>query len=182
LFLSIIDVPNALTLGIFVGLISQFVPTVGTYIAGALPILVALTISPGKALLVLVFVLAYQQFENYVLTPPLSSRTMEIHPAVAFGSVIAGAALLGALGALIALPAAATIQAFIGAYINRQELVDSPLLEDPPSAESVGSKTKRLFGRRGLGPRRAAAGSSPAPQDAAEVPKGSDAASANSQD
>jgi hypothetical protein len=107
---------------------------------------------------------------------------MEIHPAVAFGSVIAGAALLGALGALIALPAAATIQAFIGAYINRQDLVDSPLLEDPPSAESVSSKTKRLFGRRGLGPRRAATGSSSAPEDAVDAAKGSDAASATSQD
>lgn len=146
-FLWLIKVPNALTLGIFVGVISQFIPTVGTYIAGALPVLVALTISPGKALLVLVFILAYQQFENYVLTPPLSSRTMEIHPAVAFGSVIAGAALLGAIGALIALPAAATIQSFVGAYVHRRELVESPLLDDDPQAPSVSEKTKQAVER-----------------------------------
>jgi predicted PurR-regulated permease PerM len=146
-FLAIIDVPNALTLGIFVGVISQFIPTVGTYIAGALPVMVGLTISPGKALAILIFILAYQQFENYVLTPPLSSRTMEIHPAVAFGAVIAGAALLGAIGALIALPATATIQAFVGAYIQRRELVDSPLLEDAPKPESVTSKTKNALAK-----------------------------------
>jgi predicted PurR-regulated permease PerM len=146
-FLAIINVPNALTLGIFVGVISQFIPTVGTYIAGALPVLVGLTISPGKALAILIFILAYQQFENYVLTPPLSSRTMEIHPAVAFGAVIAGAALLGAIGALIALPATATIQAFVGAYIQRRELVDSPLLEDAPKPESVTNKTKNALAK-----------------------------------
>jgi len=132
LFLVLIKVPNALTLGIFVGLISQFIPTVGTYIAGALPILVALTISPWKALLVLAFIVGYQQFENYVLTPPLSSRTMELHPAVAFGSVIAGATLIGPLGALIALPATATIQSFLSTYVRRQELVDSPMLPSEP--------------------------------------------------
>jgi predicted PurR-regulated permease PerM len=146
-FLYLIDVPNALTLGIFVGVISQFIPTVGTYIAGALPVLAALTISPTKALLVLVFILAYQQFENYVLTPPLSSRTMAIHPAIAFGSVIAGAALLGVIGALIALPAAATIQSFIGAYVHRRDLVDSPLLDDDPQSPSVTEKTKQAMGR-----------------------------------
>jgi predicted PurR-regulated permease PerM len=146
-FLYIIDVPNALTLGIFVGFISQFIPTVGTYIAGALPVLVAFTISPGKALLVLIFILAYQQFENYILTPPLSSRTMQIHPAVAFGSVIAGAALLGPIGALIALPAAATIQSVIGAYIERRELVDSPLLVDEPRAATVTERTRSALGK-----------------------------------
>jgi hypothetical protein len=72
---------------------------------------------------------------------------MEIHPAVAFGAVIAGAALLGAIGALIALPATATIQAFVGAYIQRRELVDSPLLEDEPQAESVATKTKGALAR-----------------------------------
>jgi predicted PurR-regulated permease PerM len=147
IFLAVIKVPNAFTLGLFVGLISQFVPTVGTYIAGALPVLVALTISPGKALLVVIFIIAYQQFENYVLSPPLSSRTMEIHPAVAFGAVIAGTSLLGAVGALIALPAVATIQAVVGAYIQRRELVDSPLLHETAGLSSAPKKTKTVWSK-----------------------------------
>ncbi len=129
-FLWAIDVPYALTLGLFVGIVSQFVPTVGTYIAGAVPTLVALTISPGKAILVLAFIIVYQQIENYVFSPPLSSRTMEIHPAVAFGSVIAGAALLGPVGAFLGLPMVATIQAFVSTYVQRHDLVDEVLLRD----------------------------------------------------
>jgi len=130
---AIMGIPYALTLGIFVGIVSQFLPTVGTYIAGALPIMVALTVSPLRALAVLIFILAYQQFENYILTPPLASRTMALHPAVAFGSVIAGAALLGAVGALVALPATATIQAFVSTYIRRHDLVESDLFDSPMS-------------------------------------------------
>lgn len=134
LFLALLKIPNAMTLGIFVGIISQFIPTIGTYIAGALPVLVALSVSPGKALAVLVFVIAYQQFENYFLTPPLSARTMELHPAVAFASVIAGAALLGAPGALLALPVAATVQATISSYVQRHDLIESEMLVTPVSA------------------------------------------------
>jgi predicted PurR-regulated permease PerM len=130
IFLAIIGVPYALTLGIFVGLISQFIPTVGTYIAGALPILVALTLSPQKALLVLAFVIIYQQIENYVISPPLSARTMSLHPGIAFGGVIVGASLLGPAGAFLALPIIATMQAFISSTITRHELVESELFDD----------------------------------------------------
>jgi predicted PurR-regulated permease PerM len=49
---------------------------------------------------------------------------MSLHPAVAFGAVIAGAALLGGVGALLALPAAATLQAFGSTYIRRHEVVE----------------------------------------------------------
>lgn len=118
----ILDVPYAPALAVWVGLVSQFIPTIGTYLAGALPILIAFAVNPWYALYVLGFVVVYQQFENYVLQPKLTSKTVDIHPAVAFGSVIAGTALLGAVGALIAIPAVATLQAFLGAYVKRYEL------------------------------------------------------------
>jgi predicted PurR-regulated permease PerM len=123
-FLWLIGVPNPLALGIWVGLVSQFVPTVGTYLAGALPALVALLSSPLDAVWVVAFIAAYQQFENYLLAPRITARTMSLHPAVAFASVIAGAALLGGVGALLALPAAATLQAFGSTYIRRHEVVE----------------------------------------------------------
>ena len=53
---------------------------------------------------------------------------MNIHPAVAFGSVLVGAALLGSVGALLAVPAAATVQAFVSTYVKRHELIDSDLV------------------------------------------------------
>ncbi|MFI7356838.1 AI-2E family transporter [Streptomyces avidinii] len=120
--LAVLGVPYAPALAVWVGLVSQFVPTIGTYLAGALPVLLAFTVDPWYALYVLGFVVVYQQFENYVLQPKLTSKTVDIHPAVAFGSVVAGTALLGAVGALIAIPAVATLQAFLGAYVKRYEL------------------------------------------------------------
>ncbi|MFJ4778769.1 AI-2E family transporter [Streptomyces sp. NPDC088762] len=122
ILLVILGVPYAPALAVWVGLVSQFIPTIGTYLAGALPILLAFTVNPWYALYVLGFVVIYQQFENYVLQPKLTSKTVDIHPAVAFGSVVAGTALLGAVGALIAIPAVATLQAFLGAYVKRYEL------------------------------------------------------------
>nr|WP_179815899.1 AI-2E family transporter [Allostreptomyces psammosilenae] len=122
--MGFLDVPYALALAIWVGLVSQFIPTVGTYLAGVLPVLVAFTAQPIDALWVLVFIVSYQQFENYVLQPRITARTVAIHPAVAFGAVIAGAALLGPTGALIAIPAAATLQGFLSTYVRRYEVVD----------------------------------------------------------
>lgn len=124
--LEILGIQYAPVLAVWVGLVSQFLPTIGTYLAGALPMLIAFTVDPWYALWVLGFVVIYQQFENYVLQPKLTARTVDIHPAVAFGSVVAGTALLGAVGALIAIPAVATLQAFLGAYVKRYDVTDDP--------------------------------------------------------
>ncbi|MEU2924002.1 AI-2E family transporter [Streptomyces sp. NPDC007251] len=126
ILLQALGVPYAPVLGVWVGLVSQFIPTIGTYLAGALPMLIAFTVDPWYAVWVLVFVVVYQQFENYMLQPKLTAKTVDIHPAVAFGSVIAGTALLGAVGALIAIPAVATLQAFLGAYVKRYAVTDDP--------------------------------------------------------
>ncbi|MGW1378051.1 AI-2E family transporter [Streptomyces sp. NPDC002446] len=122
--LELMGVPYAPALGMWVGLVSQFIPTIGTYMAGALPILIAFTVDPWHALWVFGFVVIYQQFENYLLQPRITAKTVDIHPAVAFGSVVAGTALMGAVGALIAIPATATLQAFLGAYVKRYDVPD----------------------------------------------------------
>ncbi|MFG2029287.1 AI-2E family transporter [Streptomyces sp. NPDC048825] len=126
ILLESLGVDYAPVLAVWVGLVSQFIPTIGTYLAGALPMLIAFTVDPWYALWVMVFVVIYQQFENYMLQPKLTARTVDVHPAVAFGSVIAGTALLGAVGALIAIPAVATLQAFLGAYVKRYDVTDDP--------------------------------------------------------
>ncbi|MGW1778416.1 AI-2E family transporter [Streptomyces sp. NPDC002143] len=126
ILLQALGIPYAPVLAVWVGVVSQFIPTIGTYLAGALPMLIAFTVSPLYALWVLIFVVVYQQFENYMLQPKLTSKTVDIHPAVAFGSVIAGTALLGAVGALISIPAVATLQAFLGAYVKRYDVTDDP--------------------------------------------------------
>jgi predicted PurR-regulated permease PerM len=123
LFLLIIDVPFWLPLGIWTGVVSQFIPTIGTYLGGALPALFGFGSSTWDGILVIAFVIVYQQVENYVFTPRISNRTMNIHPAVAFGAVIMGGALGGALGALIAIPIVASIQAIVETYGHRYELI-----------------------------------------------------------
>ncbi|MFI7003694.1 AI-2E family transporter [Nocardia sp. NPDC050175] len=135
--LRVLDVPSAFALALWVGVVSQFIPTVGTYLAGALPVIVALVHSPSDALWILGFIVVYQQFENYVLQPRITATTLDMHPAVAFGAVLAGAALLGATGALLAIPVTATVQAFAGAYVRRYEVQtdvdhDAPLPPAPP--------------------------------------------------
>ncbi|MBB4946578.1 putative PurR-regulated permease PerM [Kitasatospora gansuensis] len=145
---SILGLPYAAALAVWVGVMSQFVPTIGTYLAGALPILVALTVEPVDAFWVLVFVIVYQQIENYLLHPRITARTVDVHPAVAFGSVIAGAALLGAVGALIAIPVAATLQGFVGTYVRRYEVATDPRIDR--GADRKGRRERRRQAARRL--------------------------------
>ncbi|KOX46846.1 AI-2E family transporter [Streptomyces diastaticus] len=148
--LEILEVPYAPALAVWVGLVSQFIPTIGTYLAGALPMLIAFTVNPWYALWVLIFVVVYQQFENYMLQPKLTAKTVDIHPAVAFGSVIAGTALLGAVGALIAIPAVATLQAFLGAYVKRYDVTDDPRVHGrriPRAGPARPARLRRLWAR-----------------------------------
>jgi predicted PurR-regulated permease PerM len=87
---SVIGLDFPLALALWMAIISQFVPVIGTYLGGALPLLIALLDSPGKAIAVVAYVIIYQQIENYLLAPKLTARTMSLHPAVSFGSAIAG--------------------------------------------------------------------------------------------
>ena len=119
---EIIGVDFPLPLAIWVGVLSQFMPVIGTYLAGSLPVLIAFIESPGQGLWTLGFVVAYQQVENYIFLPRITARTMEMHVATAFGSVIVGSAILGPVGALLALPAAATLQAIISSTIQIHEI------------------------------------------------------------
>jgi predicted PurR-regulated permease PerM len=137
LFLTLVGVPYPLALGLWVGLVSQFIPTVGTYLAGAVPVLIALLDDPVNAVWVLAWIVVYQQFENMVLSPRITARTMALHPAVAFGAVIAGGAVMGPIGSLLALPAAASVQALVSIYLHRYEVIASPLTGSPQPARRV---------------------------------------------
>ncbi|MFG2135048.1 AI-2E family transporter [Streptomyces sp. NPDC048751] len=154
IILQVLGIPYAPVLALWVGVVSQFIPTIGTYLAGALPMLIAFTVNPWYALWVLIFVVIYQQFENYMLQPKLTSKTVDIHPAVAFGSVIAGTALLGAVGALIAIPAVATLQAFLGVYVKRYAVTDDPRVHGHRTRETgrnLLTRARRLFEKRRSG-------------------------------
>lgn len=125
----LLDLDYAVALGVWVGLVSSLIPAIGTYLAGALPLVVALASSPAKALWVLAAIVVYQQIENYIIVPKITASTMELHPAVAFLAVLGGAALAGATGALLAIPAVAIVAALISASSEEYEVLEHSLLE-----------------------------------------------------
>ena len=122
LFFFIIDIPFWLPMGIFAGVVSQFIPTIGTYIGVALPALFAVFEEPIDVLWIVIFATVYQQIENYVFTPRISTKTMDINSGVALASVFVGAALFGPIGAIIGIPLAAIIIAVFEAYGQRYEV------------------------------------------------------------
>jgi predicted PurR-regulated permease PerM len=150
-FLFTLGVPYSLALGLWVGIVSQFIPTVGTYIAMVLPVIVALKQNSATALWVLLFLVLYQQFENYILGPRVTKHSMNVHPALAIGTVFAGGLLLGGVGAILALPATAVIQAVISGYTTEREIIDAPLLEEPERTSRLERIRARLRRRHDAG-------------------------------
>jgi predicted PurR-regulated permease PerM len=159
-FLLIIGMPYWLALGVWTGIVSQFVPTVGTYIAIALPVVVGLTSAdPFDGVLALIFALIYQQIENLTIEPKISADAVDMHPAVAFAAVILGAALFGAAGALVAVPIAALLLSLLEIYSRQYELLPQlgpPPTVAPPGDDADGEEHHRFSERlRRLRPRSA---------------------------
>lgn len=122
----IIGMPSWLALGIWTGLVAQFVPTIGTYIAITLPVLVGLLSGdPWVGVLALIWAILYQQVENLTLEPRISAKAVNINPAVAFASVLLGAALFGVAGALLAIPVTAMVMSLVDSRRLRYDVVDN---------------------------------------------------------
>lgn len=111
--LRLLGVPFALVLAVLVGVL-DLVPLIGSTIAGVVVTAVALAlVSPTAAVLNIVFTVLYRIFEDYVLSPRILRRTVNVKPVVTIISVLLGGALLGLEGALIAVPIGAAIQLFV---------------------------------------------------------------------
>jgi predicted PurR-regulated permease PerM len=134
-FFRIIDIAFWLPLGLLVGIVGQFIPIVGTYIGVAVPALFAVVRDPLDAVWVVVFATVYQQIESYWLTPKVSNRTMDVHPAVALGSVFVGVGLFGPIGALIGIPVAAAALTIIETFRQRHELLPELVALNDQAAE-----------------------------------------------
>ncbi|HXS43987.1 MAG TPA: AI-2E family transporter, partial [Solirubrobacteraceae bacterium] len=105
----LLGVPFALALGIIAGLLG-LIPQVGATLAAVVLSLVALTQGVPQALIMLAVCIGYQQVENYVLQPTIQGRAADISGFFVIASVVVGAALLGVVGALIAVPLTASAQ------------------------------------------------------------------------
>jgi len=119
-----IGTPAPIALALWVGVVSQFLPVIGIYVAGVLPLLLTVIEAPIKGLFVLGFIVVYQQIENFLIAPRITAQTMQLHAGVAFASAIIGGAVLGPTGAILGLPAAAVIQGVLSSVGTRYEVVD----------------------------------------------------------
>jgi predicted PurR-regulated permease PerM len=108
--LTALGVPYALSLAIVVGFF-DLIPMVGATIGAIIAGLATLTVGfPETTILWVAFVIVYQWVENYLLQPLVYRRTVNVNPLVTILAVLAGASLLGVLGALLAIPVAAIVQ------------------------------------------------------------------------
>jgi predicted PurR-regulated permease PerM len=106
IMMTIVGIPYAAVLAVAVGFLG-LLPMVGATLGAALVCTVALFDDPRKAVIALIYYVVYQQIENYVVAPRIMQRTVSVPGAVTVVAALAGAALLGILGALLAIPVAA---------------------------------------------------------------------------
>ncbi len=106
-----LDVPYAVLLGVFVAIIDLF--PYGSTVGGFVVALVALTVSIPVAIATVVFYVAFRLAEDYLLTPKIIGRAVRVPGGVTVFAVLIGAALLGAIGALVAIPVAAAVQLLV---------------------------------------------------------------------
>ena len=117
----LIGLPSPIALGVSAGILSQLIPVVGTFLGGLVPFIASISLGTTSMVSTVAVLLFYQVVENYFISPRVTKSTMEIHPAVAVFSTLFGAYTLGGVGAILALPVAATVQGVLGIIIKNRK-------------------------------------------------------------
>jgi predicted PurR-regulated permease PerM len=133
--LTILGVPFRAPLAVIAGLFS-LIPLIGATIAAFLIGIVTLFENfPTATIIWVIWAIVYQQFENHVIQPQIQKRTVHVHPFITIVAVLFGSVLLGVIGALVAIPVAASIQILLREYVDLRTLSikpDEPEDEPPP--------------------------------------------------
>jgi predicted PurR-regulated permease PerM len=117
LMLTILGIPSALPLALVIAVL-DLIPMVGATLgAVAVGVVVLFAGSTTDVIIWAIFAIVYQQFENYVVQPRIQSKAVSIDPFIVVIAALVGGTLLGVLGALLAIPAAATIQISVREYL-----------------------------------------------------------------
>jgi predicted PurR-regulated permease PerM len=127
ILLTILGVPFAAPLALVV-FFFDLIPLVGATLGAVLVAIVTLFVNFPVALIVwVIYSIAYQQIENYVIQPQIQKRAVSVEPFVVLVAVLFGATLFGIIGALLAIPAAASMQIAIREWMAyRREVVEPP--------------------------------------------------------
>jgi predicted PurR-regulated permease PerM len=129
--LTVLGVPDSLALAIFAGL-TDVIPFIGGIVASAPAVVASIGNGAATAIIVVVAMFIYQEFETRVLVPRLYGRVLRMSPALVLLALLTGGTLLGILGALLALPVAAGVQMVVREM--RVELPGEDVDDEPQRA------------------------------------------------
>ncbi len=139
---ALLGLPGALLLGLIAAL-TEAIPIVGPLL-GAIPaVLVAATVSPELALVVLLIYVVLQLIEGNVLVPIVMRNTVGISPLLVLFSLLVGAEVGGLLGAFLAVPIAASIEI----VLSRLQARETPVAQDPAAIETPDEETTEGYER-----------------------------------
>jgi predicted PurR-regulated permease PerM len=120
--LTILGVPFSGPLAVLAGLMS-LIPMVGATIAAVIIGVVTLFEDfPTATIIWTIWAIVYQQLENNLIQPQIQKRTVNVHPFITIVAVLFGGTLLGVMGAIIAVPVAASIQILLREYVDLRTL------------------------------------------------------------
>jgi predicted PurR-regulated permease PerM len=132
--LLILGMPYAAPLALLVAVL-DLIPLVGATLGGALLVIVGLFVEPWKAVVLLIFVLVYQQIESNLLQPMVYSQAVQLNGLVILIALVVGGQLLGIPGALLAIPVAEIIRIVVTeilAYRRSRQEANEPAVVSPP--------------------------------------------------
>jgi predicted PurR-regulated permease PerM len=118
--LLVVDVPNAVAFGVLAAF-ADIIPLIGAFIAIVPAVVAAFQESPTQALIVLIALLVYQQFEDRFLVPRIYGQTLNLPAIVVLVAVLVGGEMLGVTGVLLALPAAAAGRVVLDYYLDKRD-------------------------------------------------------------
>ena len=131
------DVSNAMALAVFAG-IADVLPYIGAFLSIGPMVIASLARGPVIVVVVLLIMLAYEEFESRVLVPRIYGRALRLPPSVVLFALLVGGTLMGILGALLALPVAAAVMM----------LIDELRIELPGQQEQAANVKQRVGDER----------------------------------
>jgi predicted PurR-regulated permease PerM len=144
-----VGAPNAIAFAVLAGF-ADIIPIVGAALAIIPPTAATFHESSTRAVIVLVLLVLYQQFEDRILVPRVYGQTLNLPPLVVLIAVLAGGELLGIPGVLLALPAAAIARVAFDFWMERRqpafvaaEPSDEPFAPDEPAPEEAPHGSER---------------------------------------
>lgn len=129
-----LGIPLPLTFGILAGILN-IIPLFGSILGGVLPAILALTISPVKALLVVALFVVINQIEGNFLQPQIMGRQIHVPPAMILVSILILGTLLGPIiGTLLAIPAAVVVVTLVDQLTTKEDQPEGRETEEESTA------------------------------------------------